>query len=136
MSAFLVREKTIHKVLFAIAHEMKRSGWFKRQCEKELKIDENTKWQTKLGQKLLDLNQLALSYRYGDEAMELRYKYLPTSCTLIEAYKAIHCWRYQCSEGEVPTKSKLFQFIDNVVLSQLADDIITGMPEYDKAEWG
>lgn len=136
MSAFLVEEKTIHKIIYAIAHEMKRSDQFKEQCEKELSIDENTDWQTKLGQKMLDLNQLALSYRYGDDEMRLRYKYSPVSCTLIEAYKAIHCWRYQCWEGEVPEKSKLLQFIQNVVLKELADDIITGMPEYDLAEWG
>ena len=35
MSAFLVEEKTIHKIIYAIAHEMKRSDRLQRSNAKK-----------------------------------------------------------------------------------------------------
>jgi hypothetical protein len=93
-------------------------------------------WKTALGQKMWDLNQLALGYRYGDEKQELVYAFSPVVCTPIQAYKSLHCWQYQCSEGEIPEESKLYRFFDEVVLQHMADSIIMATPEYEQAEWG
>jgi hypothetical protein len=83
-----------------------------------------------------ELNQLALGYRYGDEKQEVIYKFVPVSCTPIEAYKALRCWLYQCCEGDIPSESKLYKFFEDVVGKRLAEAIIMRTPEYDKAEWG
>jgi hypothetical protein len=93
-------------------------------------------WQTHLGQKMWDLNQLSLRYRYGDKPIVLTYRFQPILCTPIQAFKALQCWQYQCTEGEIPETSKLYTFFDSVVIPALAEAIILRTPEYDQAEWG
>ena len=104
MSAFLVEEKTLHKILSGLEYELRQSRWLKEQCEKELQIDFfNSQWQTHLGQKMWDLNQLALGYRYGDKPVKLTYRYALNLCRPIHAFKALQCWLYQCMEGNTGT---------------------------------
>ena len=56
MSAFLVEEKTLHKILSGLEHELRQSRWLKEQCEKELQIDfQDSQWQTHVGQKMWEL---------------------------------------------------------------------------------
>ena len=83
-----------------------------------------------------DLNQLSLKYRYGDRKKKLVYKFHPVLSTPVEAFKALQCWSYQCFEGSIPEKSKLYQFFEHVVKSAWAISIITKTSEYDHAEWG
>jgi hypothetical protein len=137
MSAFLVEEKTLHKILSHIRYEIRKSTWLKNKFEEELGLDfSNLYWQTHLGQKMWDLNQLSLGYRYGDKPIVLAYTFHPVLCTPIQAFKALQCWRYQCTEGEIPETSKLYTFFDSVVIPALAEAIIMRSPEYDQAEWG
>ena len=136
MSAFLVADKTINKILNVLEQHIGRSTRLKTKFEDELGITFGENWQTKLGQKMWDLNQLALGYRYGDEKQELVYKFSAAACTTIQAYKALRCWIYQCCEGEIPEQSKLYKFFDEIVSQHLAHWIITSVPEYDRAEWG
>ena len=137
MSAFLVGERTIHKILTQVDYEVRRSEWFKQQFEKKLHVDfDNANWQTHLGQKLWDLNQLALGYRYGDEKIALHYRFSPFPATPVQAFKALQCFLYQCAEGDIPEASKLYKFFDEVVTLRWAEAIITHSKEYDDAEWG
>jgi hypothetical protein len=137
MSAFLVADKMIHKILTQVDYETRKSQWLKNKFEKELRLDFlHPQWQTLLGQKMWDLNQLSLGYRYGDEKIALRYRFQPLPCTSIQAFKALQCWRYQCTEGEIPEASTLYQFFDTVVAPGLAESIIMRTPEYEKAAWG
>ena len=136
MSAFLVADKTINKILTQLDYKTRQSLWLRGKFEEELGVNFAEDWPTKLGQKMWELNQLALGYRYGDEKEELKYSFSPVLCTPIEAFKALQCWMYQCSEGDIPEKSKLFRFFADVVRPHLAEAIITQTAEYDQAEWG
>jgi hypothetical protein len=53
MSAFLVEEKTLHKILTQLEYELRRSRWLKTQFEKALQIDfADSEWLTQVGQKM------------------------------------------------------------------------------------
>jgi hypothetical protein len=130
MSAFLVEDKTISKILTYLDHEIRRSNWLRAKFENELGINFDADWQTKLGQKMWDLNQLALGYRYGDEKEELTYTFSSVSCTPVEAFKALQCWMYQCHEGDIPEKSKLYTFFDGIVRKHVAEAIVMKTPGF------
>src|SRR5882724_3746734 len=112
MSAFLVDKKTIDKILTELDKAVRiASTWAEKEVE------------TKLSQRMFDLNQLALEYRYGDPKQELIYKYQTVPCTKVQAFKALQCWIYQCSEGNIPEDSKLYDFFDNVLVPEWAESI-------------
>ena len=139
MSAFLVADKTLHKILSQLGYEIRQrqSTWLKNTFEKELSLDfANPDWATQLGQKMWDVNQLSLGYRYGDKPIVLTYTFQPVLCTPIQAFKALQCWRYQCTEGEIPETSKLYTFFDRVVIPAVARAIVERTPEYEEADWG
>jgi hypothetical protein len=39
MSAFLVEDKTLHKILSQLRYEIRQSNWLKNKFEKELNLD-------------------------------------------------------------------------------------------------
>jgi len=51
-------------------------------------------------------------------------------CTTL---KAMHCWLYQCSEGNAPERP-LFKAIEEIS-QDLAYRIVCELPEYEKAPW-
>ena len=137
MSAFLVGNTTINKIITIIRRQTQKSEWFKSELASKLNIDFiEYGWETKLGQKMFDLNQLALKYRYGDRKQPIVYKYQSDLWGVVESYKALQCWLYQCCEGEIPEKSKLYKVFDEFIKPYLANAIVTSMSEYDNAEWG
>ena len=76
MSAFLVEEKTLNRIISYLDDELRRSAWLRSKFESELGVNFAGDWKTALGQKMWDLNQLALGYRYGDEKQDLLYHLL------------------------------------------------------------
>ena len=136
MSAFLVENTTISKILTELTKSVRKSQYFKERMAKLLIDFSDPEWQTRLGQKMLNLNQLALKYRYGDPKRGLKYTFQSVYCTKIEAIKALECWLYQCAEGNIPEVAKLYKFFDNYVISSWAKDIVIATAEYDEAEWG
>jgi hypothetical protein len=138
MSAFLVENKTINKILTELDKEIRFSDkWHIEELEQKLGLDfSDEDWQTKLGQRMVDLNQLSLQYRYGDTRKEICYKFHYVRCSKVEAYKALRCWLYQCAEGNIPEDSRFYNFFDTVIKAKWAVYISMFSPEYDKAEWG
>jgi len=138
MSAFLVENRTINKILTQLDRDVRRaSTWAEKEVEPKLGINCNDPdWKTKLGQKMLDLNQLSLYYRYGDTQKDLPYQFQTVPCSKVQAFKALQCWIYQCSEGSIPEDSKLYEFFEHVLIPQWAEAIVILTPEYDNAEWG
>jgi hypothetical protein len=136
VSAFLVSEKTLNRILSYLDEELARSAWLRAKFVRDLGVNVAGDWQTALGQKMWDLNQLSLGYRYGDPRQELWYHYSSVSCRDIQAYKSLQCWLYQCCEGDIPNDSKLYTFFDTVVSQHIAGSIIRKTPEYERAEWG
>lgn len=69
-----------------------------------------------LGMCLLEMNRRALVARYGDnyaEAVEpYRYhepRHRPT--LLVQVYKSLRCFLYQCSEGDMPDTTLFLQLV-------------------------
>jgi hypothetical protein len=142
ISAFLVEERTISKILSQLDTYIRRAGnmgveWVKKEMEPKVRVDcSDPDWKTKLGQKMWDLNQLSLKHRYGDRKRKLIYTFQPVLCTHIEAFKALQCWIYQCTEGDIPETSALYQFFDKVLIPEWAEFIVMRTPEYDGVGWG
>jgi hypothetical protein len=140
MSAFMVEDKTINRVVTWIAQEVLRNEWFKDKVEKATGIDTTkTDWEEELGKAMFQLNIDGMNDRYGEgEAKRFRklnYLYTPAYCTRIQVLRSMQCWLYQCAEGEV-VKNPLYQFFDIVIAPYLMSSIISDLPEYQRAEWG
>jgi hypothetical protein len=138
MSAFLVENRTIDKILNELDKEIRHADeWYIKELGEKMSFDfTDENWQMKLGQKMLDLNQLSLYYRYGDVEKDITYKFHYVRCTKVEAYKALRCWLYQCTEGNIPEDSRLYSFFKEVIASKWGVHISLTSPEYDQAEWG
>jgi hypothetical protein len=138
MSAFLVGQRTINKILTELDKDVRlASVWAEKEVEPKLGITCNDPdWKTKVGQRMLDLNQLALQYRYGDSPKELIYKFQTVPCSKVQAFKALQCWLYQCAEGNIPEDSKLYDVFNTVILPEWAEYIAIRTPEYNSADWG
>src|SRR5215217_245259 len=124
MSAFLVESTTINKIITQLDIKLRLAGsmgveWVKKEMEPKIGVDcSDPDWKTKLGQKMWDLNQLSMKYRYGEGRRKLIYIFLPVPCTQIEALKALQCWIYQCTEGNIPETSALYEFFDKVLIPE------------------
>lgn len=138
MSTFLVENETIDRILTLIDKRRRKSEWFMELLERELSIDcGDVIWQTQLGQKMLDLNQLALGYRYGDDELSLRYVFrsAPGLISEVQMFKSMQCWLYQCCEGDIPETSKLYKAFREKIEGQSAISIVSNSPEYEEADW-
>lgn len=128
MSAFLVSEKTLYSALQGILH-CKYSRLYK-DVNKDKGI-------STVFMALNTLNSLALKVRYNEEPAP-GYKYSgiklsETSRNKIQCLKSLNCLIYQCSEGSV-VKTGLYKKLLEVK-ADLSADIISDLPEYDKAVW-
>jgi hypothetical protein len=140
MSAFMVADETINRVITWLSWEITLSRWLKIKVEDALKIDMSKhNWEEALGQAMFELNIAGVNDRYGEnEAKKFRalnYRYTPAYGSKIQVLKSLQCWLYQCMEGEV-IKKPLYQFFDTVVEPHLMRSIISALPEYNRAEWG
>jgi hypothetical protein len=145
MSAFLVRSKTIDRILTGLTKLLDEPGFFREEFLQALQfVDKTTHekllaesdWQTALGRLMLDLNQEPLGARYGDTVKKLTYTYTPQPVTQMQGLKSMHCWLYQCHEGDIPEKSGLYKLFRQVVGRHWMGKIVTNLPEYDSCEWG
>lgn len=139
MSAFMVDDSTINTVVNKLAfgrdldwvrRELKEGGYDLEKCdEREM-----------LAKDMFNLNVKGVNARYGEgEAEQFRpldFKYRLNDCniTLIQAYKSLSCWLYQCAEGDLPGDNFLYNLMDKIK-GYLAEHIVSSLPEYDKAKW-
>lgn len=130
MSAFLVSDKTITKILDGIARP---HPWIWDSARMH---DAPPKRFDELGAELLMMNHRALKERYGDEmpkSVAYRYPSQWGSTTPIETYKAIQCFLYQCCEGTVD-ESPLYKRVEQWQ-REVGSEIIRQLPEYDNTPW-
>lgn len=118
MSAFLVGYETIDRIL----------SWM--ICRK--KMDEKTA--DVFGQEMLNMNAEAVNQRYDERNVMLGYRFQFRHVSIFQALKSLQCWLYQCSEGNVPDRESYKKFRE--LESEIMDEIISGMKEYEQAEWG
>lgn len=122
MSAFMVDKKTIDRVITG----MQTVGDGGR---------ERTEDESELGVELLAMNARAMNARYGDEIELEDYRFTPRPLdSRCQLFKAMRCFLYQCSEGDVPEES-LFKRVAKAA-DALCHEIVTALPQYDRAEWG
>lgn len=138
MSAFIVEDKTILDVVNTLS--IMRNGDWLRDKVKEGGYDlETTEGRKALASDMFALNVYGVEQRYGKgeaegfRPLDFRYR-LTLPVTLIQAYKSLQCWHYQCSEGDTADKSSLYMLMERVE-NILAANIVRGLPEYDKANW-
>jgi hypothetical protein len=138
MSAFIVEDKTINRVVTFLATD-REGDWLRRYIQEQLGIDLTTSMgRETLGKLMFSLNCDAVNQRYGDDQAKefrpLNYAYrIEISCNRIMAFKAIQCWHYQCSEGDID-QSNLYQVMERVQ-GHLAEMIVTRLDAYDKLAW-
>lgn len=87
----------------------------------------------KLGQSLWDMNAEAVDQRYSENNPRTIYRYGCEAMNQVERYKAMECFLYQCSEGDVP-ETPLYRDMERIK-NELGADIISRLPEYEAASW-
>ena len=140
MSAFIVEDTTINRVVTWLKREGAPSHFTLDRLARKYCVDlASDQWDEKLARAMFQLNCDGVNARYGEgEAGKFRplnFTYKPEGDTfLVQVLKSLQCWKYQCSEGDVP-ETKLYQFFEEVE-HHLALQIVIRSPEYDKAKWG
>ena|SRR5437763_633567 len=140
MSAFLVEDETINRVVEWLSWEVTQSPRLKISLEHTLGINtRSATWEKELGHAMFQLNVDAVTDRYGQgEATRFcnhTYAYKPAHGSEIQVLKSLRCWLYQCTEGQV-VKEPLYRFCNDVVEQYLMSKIICALPEYEQAHWG
>jgi hypothetical protein len=140
MSAFMVKDETINRVVEWLYWEVTKNQWLRDKLETASGIDTTTyAWAEALGKAMFDLNIAGVNDRYRDgeagKFRKLTYHYTPGHGSPIQVLKSLQCWLYQCTEGEV-VKQPLYQFFQDEVEPHLMSSIINDLPEYRAAEWG
>lgn len=134
MSAFVVKEKTINRIVNYLA-DARNLDFTRRLLEEkgyDLKVVEGKR---KLFNHLYSMNLQAVDQRYKEKNMRDHYSFkLLDGCMSIAAYKAFNCFMYQCCEGNIP-ETDLYKLMDKVQ-SQVARHILSCSKEYDTADWG
>src|ERR1700694_2447680 len=117
MSAFMVEDQTINRVVTWLTREVQRSrftlDWLAREYDVDVSGDQ---WDEKLARAMFQLNCDGVHARYGEGEAEkfrpLNFTYKPEGDTfLVQVLKSLQCFLYQCSEGDVP-HTKLYQFLE------------------------
>lgn len=138
MSSYIVQFKTIDRIVSLIER-------IRRETSSQIKIPFGDNAETKFGKKLLKLNIKATGQRYDTniektqkdfEVFADKYIFNPKNgiTNIIQQFKALNCFLYQCLEGNVP-KIKLYKELRELQ-NHVSYKIINELPEYDKAEWG
>ena len=122
MSAFIVSNDTIDHFVHMFAHP--------EAPAEELDL---------IGRELLLLNAEAVAERYRDTVdldivSQYRTRLKHFSASLVQQYKSLQCWLYQCSEGERFENHPLYKKGQQIAV-QLAERIVSALPEYNAAKW-
>lgn len=140
MSSFVVENQTINEVISTLAaHRRCGTLLFHNTAKLEIDIDLSTPAGcAKLGTAMFELNCKAFSACYGgrhdDDLKDSAYAYRSTLPNLIQAYKSLQCWLYQCAEGDIPDVSLLYAAMLKIH-AEMAHAIVQELAAYDKARW-
>jgi hypothetical protein len=131
MSAYMVADETINRVVEWLYWELDNSPWLRDKLEQAGGIDTSGYgWSETLGKAMFDLNIAGVNDRSGDGEAEhfrkLDYHYQPAHGSEIQVLKSLQCWLYQCTEGEV-VKQPLYLFFRDTVEPHLTSSIIADL---------
>ena len=137
MSAFMVSDKTINQIVTYLKDDRESASRVRSELIEHFDIDPKTMPEV-LGDLLFKLNIDGVNARYGkNEAQEFRpldYKFRYALAGRITTLKALQCWKYQCSEGDV-IETKLYKIMKDYE-NALCHAIVSALPEYENSKWG
>jgi hypothetical protein len=135
MSAFVVEDRTINRILGWLSNYGNEHRSALQRVLGAAQLEENEEWQERLGLSMFLQNVDAVNQRYCERngELDLGYCWSWENPTPVQALKSLSCWLYQCSEGSIPERPlyKAFRSLE----ASLAKDIVSNLPEYEKAEW-
>lgn len=146
MSAFIVTEVTMHKVVAGIIG-LTHGNTLKFNGEGYSVFDTAAIKETgnAIGRALYAMNCDGVNARYNeaqtygkDYVFDIKYEVMKRDYrgALLTAHhmKQVGCLLYQCSEGNVP-ETALFKELESIE-GNIAKMIVSRLPEYDNAAWG
>ena len=144
MSAFIVETETIDRIVTWVDGKLYRDHPYLYSkfgeavgvgCRPtEWQIVHSDKLPNTLGQKLAAMNAAAVDQRYEERNPVQIYRWKPARQTSpVQVLKSLQCLLYQCSEGDVPERP-LYKVLEDAI-SYLAQEIVRGMPEYERVAW-
>ncbi|MDE2099694.1 MAG: hypothetical protein KGL39_20745 [Patescibacteria group bacterium] len=131
MSAYVVDAETIDRIVTYIEMTLDRN---RPSMRPDLYRAAQAANPTQLGAAMLAMNVAAVDDRYQESNPTPIYTHTWRSASAVQVYKSLRCYLYQCTEGEVPTRPLYHLLLE--LQSELADGIISNLPEYTKAAWG
>ena len=135
MSAYIVEKETIDRIVTYIHNQP--IAVIENSFPAIYQAYQNgNKWPDNqaLGQRLWVMNTKAVDTRYDENNPFELYRFDFRVSRPVQIYKSCRCYLYQCAEGDVP-ESPLYQDLEKLC-TRLATEIISGLPEYDQADWG
>ena len=138
MSCFIVEESTINRIVSFI-EQSNMGGDYERKeiCSPVTALwvhHEDKDTYENLAMLMDEMNKSAYSQRYGEEqgTEEFCYKFQPFS-GIVQVYKSLQCYIYQCSEGDQPDRPLYKAF--RAMQDNLARYIVQSSAVYEAAEW-
>lgn len=132
MSAFIVSDDCMQNVISGLKFlvSVQPDKW-----NKKLGINDSFSEWNKLGNELFALNFHAVKYRYDHKDIDapLAFKATQIKQSLVQSFKSMQCFLYQCNEGDFHT-TPLYRMIEDAE-RDLGIHIVIKLPEYDKAKW-
>lgn len=136
MSAFVVEDKTINKVVTFLSMIVNDSwdSYIPRFLAGQGFDLATSEGKQKLAQAMSDVNVRAVNERYNESAELPKFTFcLNINVNKLTALKALKCWLYQCTEGQQP-ESGVYRMMERVG-NMLCESIVTNLKEYKMAEW-
>jgi hypothetical protein len=141
MSAFICQEKTLQNIVGYLDIDVRFSntskcyGSLNRILFKNGFNLEYIEHRDRLIKEMAFLNRLGVNERYNEfeEAEKISYRE-SFCCSLIQAFKSLSCFLYQCCEGDIPEKNNLYKMLEEIK-NEMACCIVSNLPEYEKARW-
>lgn len=142
MSSFIVADSCINKIVSYLNQKADRFQFAFRKAGTAYQLTDSDSLK-ELASALYLLNCDAVDARYGKgtaagdtagASAEFPFRFVPT--TGVAALKAIQCWSYQCSEGDIDERD-LFRAMQKVRLA-LAEEMVREYAGklYEVASWG
>ena len=141
MSAFIVSDTTLQTIVrfldldVRFSNSSKCYGCLNRILQKQGFNFEYPEHKDRLIKEMALLNRLGVNERYGEKALEKEVRFIDDFApSLVQAYKSLGCFLYQCAEGDIPDENDLYKMF-NEIYHQMAHVLARTLPEYDQAKW-
>lgn len=141
MSAFIVSDQTLQNIVRFLDLDVRFSnssgclGCLKRTLLKQGFNLEYPEHKDRLIKEMALLNRMGVNERYQEDEQEVDIRFVDDYAPkLIQAYKSLGCFLYQCCEGDIPETNELYKMFEEIK-NEMAHSIVHTLKEYDVAKW-